>query len=288
MSVHTPLRVAVHRSQFARVFPRRGHGVRGYLTGPDKWEPMELSTFARQTILTLPITPKTKSNYLGALRRYVEPHIGTCALTEITRSELRTLLSPLPPPTQYQTLMMLKTVFREAVELGLIEHAPTDRLRAERVPDTPKRFLRWEEMQEIDFGKYDSQIRFMALHGPRWGEAVVLEESDIRDNRVVIWRSVHGTTKSAAGIRTVPYVGYFKPLPKDRRSLAKALAPYGVTIHSLRRTYAYLLKKSGVHVTTAQKLLGHASPHLTLAVYTQVLDDEIDIAGQLIRNLAAV
>lgn len=248
---------------------------------------MQLSTFARETIAALPITTKTKSNYLGAFTRYVEPSLGSCTLTSITRSEIRAVLSPLPPPSQYQTLMMLKTVFREAQALGLVEHLPTVGVKSERIQPAPKPFLKWEDIAQYEFGNYTDQIRFLALHGLRWGEAVVLEESDIRDGRVWVWRSVHGPTKSAAGIRTVPYMGHFQPFPQDRRSLAKVLKPHGVTIHSLRRTYAYLLKKSGVHVTTAQKLLGHASPHLTLSVYTQVLDDEIDTAGVLLRNLTA-
>ena len=32
-------------------------------------------------------------------------------------------------------------------------------------------------------------------------------------------------------------------------------------------------------MTTAQKLLGHSDPLMTLKVYTSVLDDEIDAAG---------
>ena len=57
---------------------------------------------------------------------------------------------------------------------------------------------------------------------------------------------------------------------------------HGVTVHSFRRTYAYLLKTQGVHVTTAQRLLGHSDPMMTLKVYTSVLDSEIDDAGELL------
>jgi integrase len=59
---------------------------------------------------------------------------------------------------------------------------------------------------------------------------------------------------------------------------------HGVTVHSFRRTYAYLLKTQGIHVTTAQKLLGHSDPMMTLRVYTSVLDSEIDDAGTLLAN----
>ena len=53
---------------------------------------------------------------------------------------------------------------------------------------------------------------------------------------------------------------------------------------SLRHTYAYLLKTSGVHVTTAQKLMGHADPGVTLGIYTRFRDEEIDDAGAAIRD----
>ena len=76
----------------------------------------------------------------------------------------------------------------------------------------------------------------------------------------------------------------FKPFPTTRRPLRKVLAPHGITIHSLRHTYAYLLKSQGVHVTTAQRLLGHSDPKVTLSVYTQVLDTEIDDTGIMLRS----
>ena len=67
-------------------------------------------------------------------------------------------------------------------------------------------------------------------------------------------------------------------------SAKKVLEPHGITIHSLRHTYAYLLKSKGVHVTTAQRLLGHSDPKVTLAIYTQVLDTEIDDTGALLKS----
>jgi integrase len=122
------------------------------------------------------------------------------------------------------------------------------------------------------------------LHGLRWGEAVVLKQSDIYDGFIHVTKSIHGDTKSSASYRKVPYLGQFKPLPKSRNSLAKSLAAHGVNIHSMRKTYAYILKRHGIHVTTAQKLLGHASPMITLKIYTQVLQEEIGEAGDILKN----
>jgi integrase len=78
-------------------------------------------------------------------------------------------------------------------------------------------------------------------------------------------------------------MGYFAEFPLTYKAIRKAAGIHGVTVHSFRRTYAYLLKTQGVHVTTAQKLMGHSDPMMTLKVYTSVLDDEIDAAGMLLQ-----
>ena len=92
--------------------------------------------------------------------------------------------------------------------------------------------------------------------------------------------------KSRAGVRSVPLVSEFKPFPKTPKALRRELAEHGAHIHSLRHTYAYLLKTSGVHVTTAQRLLGHSDPRVTMGIYTQVLDNEIDDVGLLLQKAA--
>jgi hypothetical protein len=68
-------------------------------------------------------------------------------------------------------------------------------------------------------------------------------------------------------------------------TVRKVLDPHGIHIHSLRHTYAYILKSQGIHVTTAQKLMGHSDPKITMAIYTRVLDNEIDSAGAILRRM---
>ena len=110
----------------------------------------------------------------------------------------------------------------------------------------------------MNFGKYDSPIKFQALRRLRWGEAAALKEEAIFDNKVHIKRSIHGATKSRSGVREVPYFGNAKPFPKSRVTIAQVLEPHGVTIHSLRKSYAYFLKSNGVHLTTVAGLWGKA------------------------------
>jgi integrase len=182
------------------------------------------------------------------------------------------------------TLAAIKTVYREAKIRNLVHNSPVHGMSGPRITVSPRKFLTWDEIKKAEFGKYQNQIRFLALHGLRWSEARALKNEDIRDGRIYISRSIHGQTKSKAGVRTVPLVSEFVPLPRSPKTLNRALAHHRVTTHSLRHTYAYLLKQQGVHVTTAQRLLGHSDPRVTMAIYTQVLDNEIDEAGVLLRN----
>ena len=159
---------------------------------------------------------------------------------------------------------------------------PSIGLKTPQIQLSEKKFLTWDEVNSRSWGRYDEQIRFLALHGLRWSEAVAITESDIRDGFFYVSKSVYGPWKSKSSIRKVPYLGHFSPLPVSYKPMQKCANTHGVTIHSFRRTYAYLLKTQGIHVTTAQRLLGHSDPMMTLKVYTSVLDSEIDDAGAML------
>lgn len=245
---------------------------------------MMLDDFATYIWTVLPVTKKTLENYRGAYRRNISKKLGTRDLGEITKREFVDILAPLAPQNQFQTLMVLRVLYREAVAREFIDQSPVSNIKAPKIRVEPKKFLTWEEVRDTNFGKYDSQIKFLALHGLRWGEAVALTEADIRDNIVHIYKSVHGATKTSSGVRSVPYMGYFRKFPKSRLAIANKLNEFGVCIHSLRKTYAYFLKTNNVHVTTAAKFLGHSNPLITLKTYTLVRDSEIHTVGKNLRS----
>lgn len=240
---------------------------------------MQLNIFADSIWDQLNITIKTKKNYLGAFDRYLRDQIGFIEIEKLSKSQLIDALSALSPQTRYQTLMVLRVIFREAEERELITDNPAARIKTPRIEVKPQKFLTWEEIIRLDFGFHNDRIRFLALHGLRYGEAAALSEDDIFDGRVHINKSIHGPTKTRAGVRSVPLLCPFVEFPYYQDGIAKTLRPHGVTVHSLRKTYAYMLKNSQVHVTTAAKLLGHSNPMITMKIYTQVLDEEIDKSG---------
>jgi integrase len=243
-------------------------------------------SFALQTINHLPIRQKTFATYHSSLRVHIFPTLAHRDIRNITRLDIQGAIHGLPPQTSATALAVMKTVFREALAQELVHTSPAHGVSGPKIMVKPRDFLTWEEVSKASFGKYGPQIRFLALHGLRWSEAVALTIEDIKDDRVWINKSVHGQTKSKAGIRSVPLVSPFIVFPRSPKTLRKVLKPYGVDIHSLRHTYAYLLKQQGVHVTTAQRLLGHSDPRVTMGIYTQVLDNEIDDVGLLLSKAA--
>ena len=248
---------------------------------------MHFESFAMQTVGNLPIRHKTRATYLSMLRLHIFPTLAHREISTIKRLDIQNAIQGLPPQTSAMSLAVIKTVFREALAQEIIDTSPAHGVSGPRILVKPRDFLTWEEISKSTFGKYTPQIRFLALHGLRWSEAVALTVDDIRDGRVWINKSIHGQTKSKAGIRSVPLVSAFIVFPKSPKTLRKVLRPYGVDIHSLRHTYAYLLKQQNVHVTTAQRLLGHSDPRVTMGIYTQVLDNEIDGVGLLLSKAAS-
>ena len=247
--------------------------------------PLEFDAFCGFVIGFIPIRSKTRESYESAFRCHIEGVFTGKQVTEITKMEIQTLLAPLKPQVRAKVLAILKTIFREAVLLELMSVPPTLGIQNPAPIVQMRKFLTWDELKGKDFGRYTPQIRFLALHGLRWGEAVVLTEDDIRDGRIYVNKSIHGGTKSQSGNRIVPLVGDFAIFPKSPKTLRKVLDPHGIHIHSLRHTYAYILKSQGIHVTTAQKLMGHSDPKITMAIYTRVLDNEIDSAGAILRRM---
>ena len=244
---------------------------------------MTVDEWVKQVWTLLNIRAKTLYDYQHFYRRNLQPAIGHMSVDNVDSAVLQRALLALPPQTARHTLMVAKSIFREAAIYNITKNNPTIGLRTAPIQQKEKKFLTWDEVDALDWGRYNNQIRFLATHGLRWSEAAALEESDIHDGFVWINRSIYGQVKSRTSMRKVPYLGYFERLPKSYKPMQKCANSNGVTIHSFRRTYAYLLKTQGIHVTTAQKLLGHSDPMMTLKVYTSVLDDEIDAAGTLLQ-----
>lgn len=58
-----------------------------------------------------------------------------------------------------------------------------------------------------------------------------------------------------------------------------------MTVHDLRHTAASLMVRSGANVKAVQRQLGHASAAMTLDVYADLFDDDLDAVSESMNRL---
>jgi integrase len=128
---------------------------------------------------------------------------------------------------------------------------------------------------------------------------------NVESNAVEVGRSIIEGTPKTHKVRSVPIIaslvpqlarecegkgpddlvfsaglGTFVRRPHNERGwFARAIRDSGVprlTPHDLRHTTASLAVQSGANVKAVQRMLGHASAAMTLDVYTDLFDDDLD------------
>ena len=67
---------------------------------------------------------------------------------------------------------------------------------------------------------------------------------------------------------------------------AAAIGEPGLTPHELRHTAASLAIASGANVKAVQRMLGHASAAMTLDVYSDLFDDDLDAVAERLDEVA--
>jgi len=164
-------------------------------------------------------------------------------------------------------------------------------------------------------GEHRVLVLVLAYCGVRWGEAIGLRVRDIQflrrrisvsENAVQIGsRHVVGPTKGredrsvpvpefvlnelsvqckgkAAGDLVFGYGGYLQR-PKSSNGwftrAVKAARVQKVTPHDLRHTCASLAVSAGVNVLALARMLGHKDPSVTLRVYADLFDTDLDVVA---------
>ncbi|MCZ1075045.1 tyrosine-type recombinase/integrase [Rhodococcus sp. A5(2022)] len=163
-------------------------------------------------------------------------------------------------------------------------------------------------------GQWGTLVQLLAYCGLRWGEAVGLRVSDldmlrrrVNVSRNAVQVGAHiavGTTKSnkprsipiprflleelAEQVRAKerhdlvfpgPDGAYLRRPNSERgwfRAAARKAGAEELTPHDLRHTAASLAVSAGANVKAVQRMLGHESAALTLDVYADLFDDDLD------------
>ena len=135
----------------------------------------------------LSVREKTLKDYKHLYKNHLKPVIGATEIDLVLARDLQVKLISLPAQTARHTLMLAKTIWREAENYGVASNNPLRKLKTAPIQITPKKFLTWEEVNNLDWGRYNQQIRFLALHGLRWSEAIIwtISYSDLK--HIPIW-----------------------------------------------------------------------------------------------------
>jgi site-specific recombinase XerD len=206
------------------------------------------------------------------------------------------------PSTLNRELNTLKAMFNKAVAWGALSQSPAKSVQKFREPRKQVRYLSKEEVKALLAAASDrlAPIVETFLHtGLRRDELAHLTWSDVDFNREAIavqakdgWhpkdyevRHIPMTDRLAAVLKAQhkngsSYVFHTQSggthngniLSRDFRKLTRACGIKGVSIHTLRHTFASHLVMSGADLYTVQKLLGHSSIKTT-EIYAHLAPD---------------
>lgn len=187
----------------------------------------------------------------------------------------------------------------------------------------PRTYLTHDQVAALAAeAKHPTLIRLLAYTGLRWGEAIALrvDHLDLPRKRLTVienavqvdQKTIVGTPKSdeprsvsipeflvfeldaltrgRAGAALVFDDGHGRHLKRPVSHsgwFAGAVERAGVprvTIHDLRHTAASLAISAGVNVKALQRMLGHASAAMTLDVYGDLFDEDLDAVGVALNH----
>jgi integrase len=232
----------------------------------------------------------------------------------------------LAPATVRYIHCVMYLVLDLAVRGGRLPRNPADGVKLPKAAKPPKKYLTHEQVAKLADAAddYALLIRVLSYCGLRWGEVAALRVRDVdllrRRLHVVEsvievgGRLVWGTPKSGSD-RTVPIPTFIVD------DLAAALAGKssddlvftgrrggvlrnlnfrrdvfddaaddaglaGLTPHELRHTAASLAVSAGANVKAVQRMLGHSSAAMTLDVYADLFDEDLDAVADRLDEAA--
>ncbi|MDX1879757.1 tyrosine-type recombinase/integrase [Mycolicibacterium sp. 141076] len=221
-----------------------------------------------------------------------------------------------------RTHHVLSQILADAVRDNLIPRNPAAGLSLPRTSRKRHVYLTHQQVGALadEAGEYGTLVLLLAYTGLRWGEGVGLRVQNldllrkriqIEENAVQAGGQMHVGTPKSHKQRTVPLPAFLVPLlarqceDKGRADLlfgdgehlrrphpesgwfAKAVAGSGiprVTPHDLRHTAASLAVSAGANVKAVQRMLGHASAAMTLDLYADLFDDDLEAVATALDN----
>lgn len=218
-----------------------------------------------------------------------------------------------------RTYQVLSGILGDAVRDQRLARNPATGIKLPRKVKKRHIYLTHTQVSDLAAasGEYEALVYLLAYTGLRWGEATALRVRDLdmlRRRAKVVENAVQvgseiivGTTKGHKA-RTVPLPAFLLPYLAQQcegrgrddllfpgeggahlarphtgcgwfdKAVAFADVPR-VTPHDLRHTAASLAVSAGANVKALQRMLGHASAAMTLDVYADLFDDDLEVVA---------
>lgn len=187
-------------------------------------------------------------------------------------------------------------------------------------------YLSAEDVHRLaaESGEHQTLVYVLAFCGLRWGEAIALRVRDVeflkrrlrvRDNAVQLGTDFDETLTKSRKDRSVPVPQFvverlseqcrgrdmtdlvfgdgehYLPRPKSERGWFAGAVTRAkvqkVTPHDLRHTCASLAISAGANVLALSRMLGHTDPSVTLRVYSDLFDADLDAVAEKLHTECA-
>lgn len=164
--------------------------------------------------------------------------------------------------------------------------------------------MRWGELVPLRVRDVDLERRRISISvsAPMVGGKPTPGDTKTHENRLIMFPSVLDDIMrdhcEGRDLDALLFVSPRRPLQMIRESgqassgngwFAKALKQAGVqdhmTLHDLRHTAASIMVQSGANIKAVQRQLGHASAAMTLDVYADLFDSDLDVLGERMSSI---
>jgi integrase len=272
---------------------------------------------------TVSAKASSKTVYETALRVHIYPKLGALPVNGVSRSNVREWVAQLSEKRAARTVRrahyVLQAILQTAVDDHLISRNPASGLK--NLPSLTHRknvYLTYEQVEKVaqvadehhlraQRGRYGFVIYIAAYMGLRGSEIATLTPEDIvldaRRVRIRAEVSKNGRERSvgyptfmherfrALTLKASPG-GLLMPdlaEPKNQESWflslrKKTKLDEGFVFHDLRHSAASFAVSAGASVKVVQNMLGHSSAAMTLDVYSDLFDTDVDDVAQRIND----
>ncbi len=230
-------------------------------------------------------------------------------IDEIKRSEVKQWLNGLnlSPKTKRHVLSLLSQIFDEAIDDEAVEKNICKGIKLPKlIKYEPEPFTQEEMALLIRYseGWFRNLLAVLFLTGVRIGEALALEWDDIKENKIIISKSIRrnivSTTKTG-NVREIPLFEDLKPFLKEQsylsglnkrvfyyvsdsaklskrwRELQQKCGMKDRILYQTRHTFAINALDSGrFKVSQIAKILGHTSTQMIFQKYAKFIKSEAD------------